>query len=618
MFGRKLKFLFLSLICFLNFSCSFSVMNPGNINYNLPSSREAGNGETITYRVTLQNMGGRIFYDKFLTDTQIKINNIPVGRYYIAIKGHDSKYNYFGDQHFTVEHGKEIPIDINLIKTPINTENGNGDGGNIPVPTPPLPEESILQSIEIKLNDNAYVPYNSKIDIKNFTITEHYSKDKTVTVSADGYNNYSITPNTKITELKDVPVTITRNDNNEITKQSTIPCKFTLTKPTVSLNKTGPLELTQGQNSENTITAQLTYNPQMPDGSFNVQYEWLVKTNTNEYSSLLGQHSNSFTIPVSKAEEKTYKCKVTVTPKDQYKNFCTNTRVESSSKDITVTVKAAGGGDAPIPADAVTTFEQLKAKVTAQEYEKTIIIGGDIVMTEPLTITGNTIIKACKQVTLTRGDTNTGTLFTVGPNGAKLTLGDSSNKITLDGKNIVEADSLITVPEGSQFIANNCVLQNNKENKHGGGAIYNKQGTITLTNSTIQSNESTSNGGGIHVFKGKAFMTNVNFLNNKSGANGGAISITAGSQECYLDNTNANVTGNNATKSGGGIYLSGSSFSLKNGSINNNGDEKLNGNGRNLYINGSSTSPAVWGSASITTTKNIDAEVTSTTDITKY
>ena len=125
-----------------------------------------------------------------------------------------------------------------------------------------------------------------------------------------------------------------------------------------------------------------------------------------------------------------------------------------------------------------------------------------------------------------------------------------------------------------------------------GGGVYVKNGTFNMDGGTIENNTS---GGGVYVeASGKFIMNNAASVTANTigyGSTGGAgVYVNGGTFEM---NDNASVTGNKATSStlkGGGVYVKSGTFTM-NGNASVTGNKATNGtlNGGGVYVNGSGT-----------------------------
>lgn len=322
---RKIWFFNLLFLCLLNLSCSLSELNNSNISFNLPVSRSASD-DLIIYNVKLTDMNGGIYFNEKIKGQSVYIGNLPAGTYYLVVDGKDSTYRYFGDKHLTVKPRKNTDVIIKLIKTNLNPnqDNSTSDENN-----------RVLESITVTLKENEYLTYGAKsIDIKKFNIVENYSNGDKVTITNNDYKKYSIQGGSTNT-LGNIKVTIKNYDNPKIKQESYIPCKFVLATPKVTLDHDN---ITATQNSSATITANVSFSPTMEKEWYDITYEWLQKNSEGNYSVIKSQNGKSFNPPTNKQGNTTYKCKVTVKPKQKYKEFCVGSSKESSSKDITVEV----------------------------------------------------------------------------------------------------------------------------------------------------------------------------------------------------------------------------------------------------------------------------------------
>ncbi len=136
----------------------------------------------------------------------------------------------------------------------------------------------------------------------------------------------------------------------------------------------------------------------------------------------------------------------------------------------------------------------------------------------------------------------------------------------------IQFGNLGTDKEGGGIYIDNAAVVNltdlavqNNTGKHGGG-IYNKDGTLTVTGSTLSGNSAANgHGGGLYHDGGTtATLTNVTFSGNSATGDGGGI---YGNDPLTL--VNVTLAGNSADK-GGGIRRNGGIASLKNTIVANN------------------------------------------------
>lgn len=336
MSSRKIGLISLLFSCLFNFSCSFSNIENGIINFELPGHRTAATEDPITYNINLTNKHDRVLYNKTTTTPNVHIANIPAGAYILTIKGHDSVYTYFGKTDVEVHPGKDTDVIITLKKSKIDDENNAK-------PLDPLEDKSFI-SFKAILKKDAYVPFGKTIDVTRFTIKETYEteegpKERTIKTNKE-YSNYSVTPDEIITELKDIEVTITHKPSKTEVKAK-IPCKFDLSFPTIKFTDNRPGEtsiadkITVTQNADKKIKANISYNKDMPDGSYTESYNWYKWNPDKEKYEIVLENNASFTIPSGTKGKFLYKCEIIVSPKDL--NYCLSSSI-SNNKTIEVTV----------------------------------------------------------------------------------------------------------------------------------------------------------------------------------------------------------------------------------------------------------------------------------------
>lgn len=132
--------------------------------------------------------------------------------------------------------------------------------------------------------------------------------------------------------------------------------------------------------------------------------------------------------------------------------------------------------------------------------------------------------------------------------------------VMLDGGGTTQILHLqATNNHGPSVTLNGLTLQNGKAAQ--GGAIFNDQGTLTITNSAIVNNTATTGGGGIENAGGKLNVTNSTFSGNKvtgtTQATGGAIENDSSGTLVIVASTisgNSVTSGGSQSSSGGGIF----------------------------------------------------------------
>lgn len=180
-------------------------------------------------------------------------------------------------------------------------------------------------------------------------------------------------------------------------------------------------------------------------------------------------------------------------------------------------------------------------------------------------------------------------------------IGEGRNLTVIDGGGIdrvVDISSEITIEISGVTVENgNCLC--------GGGGISN-EGTLTITNSAVNSNKASSGGGIYNGGRSAATMNliNVTVAGNTAGAGGGIvnggtsaatmnlINVTVSGNTASqsqgggivivdpgskLDVINSTISGNSAVDAGGGFYLSAGLTNLTNSTVTNNTASKGGG-----------------------------------------
>jgi uncharacterized repeat protein (TIGR01451 family) len=150
-----------------------------------------------------------------------------------------------------------------------------------------------------------------------------------------------------------------------------------------------------------------------------------------------------------------------------------------------------------------------------------------------------------------------------------------SHSLTLDGVGGATLDGrgsgpVVTVDLAATVVVNDLTITGGNSADRGGG-IYNKGGTVTLNNSTVEGNAAGAGGGVDSRFRGISFpgaltLNNTAVSDNRAAVGGGVYA------DGDLTVNNSSVTGNSATGyGGGGIYSpGGESFTLNSSTISGN------------------------------------------------
>ena len=195
---------------------------------------------------------------------------------------------------------------------------------------------------------------------------------------------------------------------------------------------------------------------------------------------------------------------------------------------------------------------------------------------------------------------------------------NSANKADLGGGVYVGVNT--DTSEKGSFTMGGGTIKGNTATQNGGG-VYVAGGTFTMSDTaTIQDNTATDHGGGVHIFSdgiftgtftmnggtiggtaantatygGGVFVSGGTFdMNNGTisgnsasgtGASGGGVCISGGT---FTMSDGAFISGNTATSSGGGVFVSArGDFTMNGGTIGGSGGGRLNSaeNGGGVYI----------------------------------
>ena len=189
-------------------------------------------------------------------------------------------------------------------------------------------------------------------------------------------------------------------------------------------------------------------------------------------------------------------------------------------------------------------------------------------------ITDGYVIKVASGANLTINDSGTTTDgiitggYNLGDGGGIVNLGTLTlNNVTVSGNKVEENRSAYGVGAGiynnstSTLTMNNCIVKENVA-IGGGGGVHSEKGTLTINGGEIKNNSSNNKGGGVRVKK-NATITGCaikdNLLAKKEANDGGGFYSDKGSTVTLID---CEISGNNAERWGGGIYVIGSATTL--------------------------------------------------------
>ena len=188
--------------------------------------------------------------------------------------------------------------------------------------------------------------------------------------------------------------------------------------------------------------------------------------------------------------------------------------------------------------------------------------GGTIILSDELpTIESNVTINGPGQEALFIDGASLHRHFTLFESSAALHLNDLTLKNGFDSQG-----GAIYARNGSVSISNSTLSSNIASNE--GGAIYAYGGSvsISISNSTLSSNIASNDGGAIYAFSGSVSISNST-LSNNSANSGGAIYAYGGS----VSISNSTLSGNSVSFEGGAINAqSRSNTSISNSTLSGN------------------------------------------------
>ena len=138
--------------------------------------------------------------------------------------------------------------------------------------------------------------------------------------------------------------------------------------------------------------------------------------------------------------------------------------------------------------------------------------------------------------------------------GSVTIIGLGEENFTLDAN---QQSCVMSVSGSSIVNLGGLTIQNGKTSGSGGG-IYNFDGTLTVTNSTISGNTASASGGGIYNYYGTTTITNSEISGNTASSRGGGICNYA------TLTVTSSLFAENITSEGGGIYTSSGNITIAN------------------------------------------------------
>ena len=201
----------------------------------------------------------------------------------------------------------------------------------------------------------------------------------------------------------------------------------------------------------------------------------------------------------------------------------------------------------------VMNLEELRGAVAAQD--PAIELGADIEVPETITIGYDCIINGCGHKLLRSKSHDEGALLAVagpggdGQQGPTLMVHDA----TLDGQNVEADTAAITAGEGTTLLLDHTTVEKNTNADGDGGGIYANDADVELSNCTIRDNSAGSNGGGLFLegwTPGNLItITDSTISGNTATYDGGGI----GFEHCLVHLYGNTTIAQNAAEDGGGV-----------------------------------------------------------------
>ncbi|MFC1602865.1 right-handed parallel beta-helix repeat-containing protein [Pseudomonadota bacterium] len=179
-----------------------------------------------------------------------------------------------------------------------------------------------------------------------------------------------------------------------------------------------------------------------------------------------------------------------------------------------------------------------------------------------------------------------------GAGGATITNSTIGGTVTGDGNKCTNGDGggiyFKNSTSGTLSITDSNIQYNSSSSEGGGLYIMANTNATIIDNTTILNNSSNDEGGGIYLNSTDVDVDDSEIEYNSAGATGGAgVYLWFGDNTSTFDNTIVSNNSGGANVYGGGIYANTTSFDLNNSTVNSN-TAGINRSGGGVYISSSS------------------------------
>jgi len=189
--------------------------------------------------------------------------------------------------------------------------------------------------------------------------------------------------------------------------------------------------------------------------------------------------------------------------------------------------------------------------------------GGGIYNDGTMTLTDSTVTR--NSATTITGNASTGGIHNI-KNSDLLGAGSMTLTNCTVSANTAKNNGGINNTSGQLTLLNSMVVENQSTTGDAGG-IFNNRGSVILTNSSLSDNTTTHRGGGMYSYGGTIIIENSTVSNNHSDDVGGGIQTAV---EATLEIRNSTISGNSATNRGGSLESFGGLVTITNSTLSGN------------------------------------------------
>ena len=260
----------------------------------------------------------------------------------------------------------------------------------------------------------------------------------------------------------------------------------------------------------------------------------------------------------------------------------TFTLSNGSGDDLTVTGTLTNNGTITIEEDASVVYNGGDQAVLALAYNSLSFTGSTsastktfadgitsikekITIDDAITLTGSAVGAVTVQVETPDAGGTESKVFKVDASGETITI----SNITIKGGDISGKADAYKMGGAIYLVDGDLELDTvnvSNSKAYSGGGVYCASGTLTISDSTISNNTSTTNGGGVYCASDTSTISDSTISNNTSTTNGGGLYFASGT----LTISGNTISSNTSTTNGGGIYCASGTLTITGSTISSN------------------------------------------------